>query len=245
MKFNISYTPYSGSVSINDDFKIPESSFLNPIEIDNAVAEEVIRDQPGKDRPSNLVEVPVDNPTSTDSPRLNLTWARKTINVPLATPDPKPEDNSSVSKEIDFEDIKRRQMIAESAGNAKAVSRVGAKGLYQIMDPTHQDYIKATGDNGDLFDPEYNTRVRDWYMDWLGKNKIINTDGVSDFTKAARQLVAYNWGIGNLQKLLNKHRANGVDVDNSLDWLEGLPKETRDYVDKILLKNYALKSKTS
>jgi soluble lytic murein transglycosylase-like protein len=52
-------------------------------------------------------------------------------------------------------------MMAESAGNAKAVSRVGAKGLYQIMDPTHQDYIKATGDNGDLFDPEHNTRVRD------------------------------------------------------------------------------------
>jgi hypothetical protein len=29
-------------------------------------------------------------------------------------------------------------------------------------------------------------------MDWLGKNKIINTAGVSDFTKTARQLVAYN-----------------------------------------------------
>jgi membrane-bound lytic murein transglycosylase MltF len=113
------------------------------------------------------------------------------------------------------------------------------------MDPTYQDYIKATGDSGDLFDPEYNTRVRDWYMDWLGKNKIINTAGVSDFTRTARQLVAYNWGIGNLQKLLDKHRANGVDVDNSLDWLEGLPKETRDYVDKILLKNYSLKSKTA
>lgn len=73
MKFNISYTPYSGSVSINDDFKIPESSFLNPIKIDNAVAEEVMRDQPGKDRPSNLVEVPADHPTSAESPKLNLT----------------------------------------------------------------------------------------------------------------------------------------------------------------------------
>jgi hypothetical protein len=79
----------------------------------------------------------------------------------LAASNPKPEDNNSVSQEIDFEDIKRRQMMAESAGNAKAVSRVGAKGLYQIMDPTYQDYIKATGDSGDLFDPEYNTRVRD------------------------------------------------------------------------------------
>lgn len=73
MKFNISYTPHSESISINDDFKIPESAFLNPIKIDNTVAEEVMRDQHGKDRPSNLVEAPVDNPTSTESPRLNLT----------------------------------------------------------------------------------------------------------------------------------------------------------------------------
>jgi hypothetical protein len=72
MKFNISYSPYSESVSINDDFKIPESSFLSPIKIDNAVAEEVMRDQPGEDRPSNFVEAPVDNQTSTESPRLNL-----------------------------------------------------------------------------------------------------------------------------------------------------------------------------
>ena len=52
-------------------------------------------------------------------------------------------------------------MMAESSGNAKAVSRVGAKGLYQIMDATHQDYIKATGNVGDIFDPDHNTKVRD------------------------------------------------------------------------------------
>lgn len=52
-------------------------------------------------------------------------------------------------------------MMAESSGNAKAISKAGAKGLYQIMDGTHKDYIKATGDNGDIFDPKYNTKIRD------------------------------------------------------------------------------------
>lgn len=233
MNFKVSYTPYSGETSVNDKFIIPESSFLSPVKIDDTVAEEVVRHP---DTADNSVATPlasnVETPASNnDAVRLNLTWARKTTNKPTV--------------KIDLNDIKHRQMMAESAGNANAVSRAGAKGLYQIMDGAHKDYVAATGHQGDLFDPEYNTKVRDWYMDWLGKHKIINTEGVSDFTRTARQLVAYNWGIGNLQKLLDKHRANGVDVDNSLDWLEGLPAETRNYVEKILLKNYSMNNQTA
>lgn len=217
---------------VNDRFVIPESSFLSPVKIDDTVAEEVVRHP---DTADNSATVPlasnVETPANNDAVRLNLTWARKTTNKPTI--------------KIDLNDIKHKQMMAESAGNANAVSHAGAKGLYQIMDSAHKDYVAATGHQGDLFDPEYNTKVRDWYMDWLGKHKIINTEGVSDFTRTARQLVAYNWGIGNLQKLLDKHRANGVDVDNSLDWLEGLPTETRNYVEKILLKNYSMNNQTA
>ena len=35
---------------------------------------------------------------------------------------------------------------------------------------------------------------------------------------------------------LNKKKSQGSDIYNSLDWIEGLPLETRDYVQKILLK---------
>ena len=252
MNFKISYTPYSDDTSVNDKFVIPESSFLNPVKINDQVAEEVVRHP---DDTASLVTSPAPSETPTtnnENVRLNLTWARKATSQPIVVGNPSKNTatNTNVTtpvktSNLNLDDIKHRQMMAESAGNTNAVSRVGAKGLYQIMDGAHKDYVAATGNNGDLFDPKYNTKVRDWYMDWLGKSKIINTEGVSDFTKMARQLVAYNWGIGNLQKLLDKHRANGVDVDNSLDWLEGLPKETRDYVDKILLKNYSMNNQTA
>lgn len=52
-------------------------------------------------------------------------------------------------------------MLAESSGNPNAISRAGAKGLYQITDVAHSDYLRSGGEDGDLFDPEYNTKVRD------------------------------------------------------------------------------------
>jgi hypothetical protein len=51
----------------------------------------------------------------------------------------------------------------------------------------------------------------------LSKNSIINTADASDFVKTARQLAAYNWGVGNLKQHLNKMRSQGIDVNNSLD----------------------------
>jgi hypothetical protein len=91
------------------------------------------------------------------------------------------------------------------------------------MDATHQDYIKATGDNGDLFDPNHNTRVRDWYMNWLSNHKIIKNSSHSEFDKARNMLIAYNWGISNLQKYLNGEKE--------------LPEETKKYIEKILPKS--------
>jgi hypothetical protein len=70
-------------------------------------------------------------------------------------------ENTWNPETIDSDDIKLRQQYAESAGNYKAISKAGAKGLYQIMKAAHQDYINATDKNGDLFDPVYNESVRD------------------------------------------------------------------------------------
>lgn len=226
MNLKISYTPFLYK-NEKDDFTIPEASLLNPIQLSDDVVSEII-----KQDDSESIEK---SNTNEEKPSvLNLTWARDKISTPIE------KRNSYDDIVIDPDKIKYNQMIAESSGNANAISKVGAKGLYQIMDGTYNDYVKATGEKGDLFNPEFNTKVRDWYMDWLGKNKIVNTNGVSDFIKTARQLVAYNWGIGNLKKLLNKHQASGTDINNSLDWLEGIPEETRNYVNKILLKNYSV-----
>lgn len=210
----VHYTPYTPQDNNLHDFEIPESAFLNPIKLSEDVVYEVI--PPERD----VVEKqnPVTTPASTS---LNLTWARKVNGAPKVPVDAKKDENNNQSI-INWDELKQKQMMAESAGNAKAVSRVGAKGLYQIMDSTHQDYIKATGDNGDLFDPEHNTRVRDWYMNWLSNHKIIKNSSNSDFDKARNMLIAYNWGIGNLQKYLNGEKE--------------LPEETRKYIEKILPK---------
>lgn len=186
IKYKIAYTPFiTKQVS---DVVIPESAFLHPIQL----SEEVISELEGELDRNKTIKKDKDrviNQKSETRPEYlisNLQWARsknKNSNrQPMSKTDPS----------IDQNIIKQNQMMAESSGNTKAVSHAGAKGLYQIMDSTHKDYVAATGHHGDLFDPEYNTKVRDWYMDWLGKHKIINTQGVSDFTKTARQLVAYN-----------------------------------------------------
>lgn len=238
MQYKISYTPFivNNKQEFNaSEFIIPESSFLQPIKINPKIAEEVIP----------KVKEPEDK--SKDIILSNLTWARekskqsqvlseKDNKQPFVTWEKVTEENWPIKESIDYDDIKERQKYAESAGNANAISKAGAKGLYQIMDATHNDYVKATGDHGDLFDPEHNTRVRDYYMKWLGNTNIIKSGAPSDKVKLARQLAAYNWGIGHLGKYLENKKLEGVDIDNSFDWISGLPKETQDYINFIMFK---------
>ena len=220
----IYYTPYISKQE--EDFIIPESAFLNPIKLSQEVVKEVIPEVVEKE------EVKPRRATNSD-----LIWAREKTKQNPVTWERVVEENWPVKEMIDYDDIKERQKYAESAGNAKAVSKAGAKGLYQIMNPTHKDYIEATGDVGDLFDPVYNEKVRDYYMDWLSKSKVISADKSSKQVALIKQLIAYNWGIGNLKNHLIKKKDAGIDIYNSLDWIdESIPKETRDYINFIAFK---------
>lgn len=98
----------------------------------------------------------------------------------------------------------RRLVGAESAGNTQAVSPKGAMGLGQLMPGTAKD-LGVT----DPFDPVQNLDASARYL----RQQLDANNG--DMTRA---LAAYNWGPGNLQK-------NG---------LENAPRETRDYITKIL-----------
>ncbi|MHC5174352.1 lytic transglycosylase domain-containing protein [Serratia rhizosphaerae] len=100
----------------------------------------------------------------------------------------------------------RSMAITESGGNPYAVSGAGAKGLFQFMPGTARDF----GLNGhDVFDPEKSAGAAARYMSQLLKM----FDG--DLGKA---LAAYNWGQGNVMR----------------KGLGAAPKETRDYVPKVL-----------
>ena len=209
----IYYTPY---VWKPEKFEIPESSFLDPIQLSQEIAQEVMTEkEPVTQIP---LEVPRDQQTNAFS---NLTWARR-------------QKSKSSTDTIDLNRVKDRQRFRESANNPKAVSKAGAKGLYQIIDGTHNDYIKATGEQGDIFDPIYNEKVRDWYMDRLADREMIKEGNASDKVKLAKQLAAYNWGIENLTNYLKQKKNAGEDIYQSMDWINELPKETKNYINYIL-----------
>lgn len=106
----------------------------------------------------------------------------------------------------------------ESNGKNNAVSRTGAKGLYQFEPDTAEEYSKrlfgvGTRDASAL-SPEQQKQMSNAMFNDLMKHYN------NDTTKA---VAAYNWGEGNVDKAINKYGD---------DWLEHAPKETRNYVHK-------------
>jgi len=85
-------------------------------------------------------------------------------------------------------DLLLSQAWAESSFDPKAISRVGAKGLFQIMPPTWDEWAPKVGASNP-FDAVDSARVGAAYMQWL----LQQTQG-----NAWRALVAYGWGIGNV-----------------------------------------------
>lgn len=103
------------------------------------------------------------------------------------------------------------QCKAESAFNPTAKSPAGALGLFQLMPATAAEFGCT-----EPFNVQQNVTAAAKYM-----NRLLLTFG-DDYAKA---LAAYNWGPGNLQRLMDS---------NPINWKAGLPKETRDYLSKIL-----------
>ena len=125
-----------------------------------------------------------------------------------------------------------KQRYAESAFDDRAVSKAGAQGAWQIMPITLKDYLgRGKGKAGDLNDPEYNRRVRDWVMGIIPRDlKEFWSESDSDRAKLAKLYAAYNWGAGNLRSFLRKKRDAGVDISNPDNWVDDLNPETRRYV---------------
>ncbi len=145
------------------------------------------------------------------------------------------EAKEPVSDLFSDEAIARRalkQRYAESSFDDKAVSTAGAKGAWQIMPITLKDYLgRGGGKAGDLNDPEYNRKVRDWVMGIIPRDlKEFWSDSDSDRAKLAKLYAAYNWGAGNLRSFLRKKRDAGVDISNPDNWVDDLNPETRRYV---------------
>ena len=104
----------------------------------------------------------------------------------------------------------------ESEGNPYAVSHKGARGLMQLMPETGKMYGLA---RWELEDQELNIRTGSAH--YKGLLRKYNSNKLA--------LIAYNWGEGNLDRLLEAYRKNNVKPtwDNIK---RGIPDETAGYV---------------
>jgi hypothetical protein len=124
-----------------------------------------------------------------------------------------------------------RQYWAESRFKNDSTSEKGAMGAYQIMPATWDEVTSKNNITGDPYDYGTNAVVRDIIIDNLSKYPAFQ--GYKDPTKKALVYAAYNWGQGNVSNLLQERKAKGEDPDK-LDWINGLPKQTQDYVNFVV-----------
>lgn len=118
-------------------------------------------------------------------------------------------------------------MRQESKFKVEATSRVGARGLMQLMPRTasymakDRSLVHGAGANR-LYEPAYNLELGQTYVNYL----ISNSAGGDLFDMA----VAYNGGPGNLRRWKRE-----VALDDPLLFIESIPNpESRDFVEKVL-----------
>lgn len=118
-------------------------------------------------------------------------------------------------------------MRQESKFKTDATSRVGARGLMQLM-PRTASYIakdrslRYRSGRERLYDPAYNMELGQSYVGYL-----INGAADGDLFNLA---AAYNGGPGNLRRW-----KRDVAIDDTLLFIESIPnRESRDFVEKVL-----------
>ncbi len=112
----------------------------------------------------------------------------------------------------------------ESKFRPQAESRMGARGLMQLMPETAEWVTKQLGEPYSvegLFEIEYNVRIGCWYL----ANLLKEFEG-----NLPLALAAYNGGRGNVRQWVNQGLWAGDE-----DHLEKIPfTETRDFIQRVL-----------
>lgn len=107
--------------------------------------------------------------------------------------------------------LTNRVLAVESNGNPNAVSNTGALGLMQLTGGAVSDYVRATGDVGDIKDPYYNARVGAWYL----QHQYDQLRGLGMDPTVADVYRAYNMGLGGYKEVLN-YLNNGKPLSNKI-----------------------------
>lgn len=125
----------------------------------------------------------------------------------------------------------RSMVIIESALRVKAVSRMGAAGLWQFMPSTGKSYgLEVNSMVDERYDPLSATRAACRYM-----KEMYNIYG--DWLLA---IASYNCGPGNVNKAIARAGGDTKNNDKSFwDIYDYLPPETRGYVPAFIGATYA------
>lgn len=103
-------------------------------------------------------------------------------------------------------------ILCESSYDPKAESRLGARGLMQLMPDTAEWVAHKLGEDGadysfdNLYDPQTNIRFGTWYLGYLSRR--FNGD-------ATKIVCAYHAGQGNVDSWLKnpQYSSDGVTLD--------------------------------
>lgn len=128
----------------------------------------------------------------------------------------------------------------ESNFDERAVSPANCRGLMQLGPGVRKDFKVK-----DVEDPEENIRTGCKYLQWIeycfsrgsqlsGAKKLYIVN--STFSLICFTLAAYNWGIGNVAKLQERQKKAGYDPACFICLVKKLPKETKNYIIKILME---------
>jgi soluble lytic murein transglycosylase len=153
-------------------------------------------------------------------------------------------DSTQFSEEMIFQKMSLflAVMRMESGFNPRAVSRVGARGLSQIMPKTGERISIALNDPGfrvkDLFKPKKNIRYGSWYLSALVDTvrEIVNNgewkeENVEDYV-IPLTLASYNGGPHNVRNWVKRGILNNGNWELAI---ESIPfHETREFVKKVL-----------
>ena len=110
----------------------------------------------------------------------------------------------------------KRQMLAESGGNPRAVSPRGAKGLMQFMPGAWREWGE-----GDPFDPEASIRAGAAYMSFL----LSRFEEIPDERERYKfALAAYNAGRANVNRCLEYARQAAGAPGSFEEWVAAGPR---------------------
>lgn len=195
-------------------------------------------------RSSGIISNPVEYAATTPLPETETDIAAEEAEIqaaieaekarmsPAATPTPEPTKEPTSTVQVGKQNISiptgeqyappslvKAVMQVESGGKQEAVSNKGARGLMQLMPATARDL------DVDASKPEENVEGGSRYL----------AQQLNEFGSKELALAAYNWGPANVKRAIAKVRADGKRPTwANIKAYVKVPKETREYVDKVL-----------